>query len=268
VQVATGQKDADTGTTCPALDSDVKSYNYATLSSTIVAYMSMIEFYIYNNAYRMGLLPVNWAWVMRPELWQELTEIWPCAYNTNKCASGVTANSVVSIDGREMVALRDSMRSSLTIDINGRSYPVILDDGIFEHNNINNANCRAGEYASSIFFLPLTIQGGFPVLYREHVDYSKAAGDVSLLRGMETFWSDGGIYSWALEQIKWCYKLAAKTEQRVILRTPQLAGRIDAVKYVPLQHLRSPFPDNPYWADGGVSIRSATQTPYAVWSGR
>ena len=28
VQVATGQKDADTGTTCPALDSDVKSYNY------------------------------------------------------------------------------------------------------------------------------------------------------------------------------------------------------------------------------------------------
>jgi hypothetical protein len=83
------------------------------------------------------------------------------------------------------------------------------------------------------------------------------------------FWTDNGSYSWALEQIKWCYKLALKTERRIILRTPQLAGRIDNVKYEPLQHLRDSDPSGAYFKDGGVSLRGGmVQTPHAVWSGR
>lgn len=268
VQIATGQRDADTNVTCPALDSDVKSYNYRLLDETIVTYLSMLEHYIYFNAQTMGLLPARWIFAMRPELWQELTAIWPCAYNTNRCADAVAANSQVVLDGRDNTRERDTMRNGMYIDINGRRYDVVTDTGIFEHNNINNANLLAGEYASTIYMVPLTIVGGMPVTYREFVDYRRASGDISLLKGMETFWTDRGIYAWALEQIKWCYKLAAKTEQRVVLRAPQLAGRIDAVKYSPLQHLRSPDPDSPYFADGGVSIRGATRTPYAVWSGR
>lgn len=86
---------------------------------------------------------------------------------------------------------------------------------------------------------------------------------------METwFWTDNGVYTWALEVVKWCYKLSLKTEQRVVLRAPHLAGRIDHVRYTPLQHLREPDPSSPYWADGGVSIRGGLGTPYAAWSGR
>lgn len=267
-QIATGQRDADTGTLCPALDSDVKSYGYALMSATIVEYLSMLAYYLEYNATAMGLDPVKWVVVMRPELWFELSSIWPCAYNTNKCASAVETNGQVFIDGRENVSQRDAMRQGNFIDINGKRYDVITDTGIFEHTNVNNANVPAGNYASSIFIVPLTITGGFPVTYREYVDYSKGMPDVSLLRGNETFWSDGGMYSWALEQIKWCYKLSAKTEQRVILRAPQLAGRVDAVRYAPLQHLRSDDPASSYFADGGVSIRPMMSTPYAVWSGR
>lgn len=271
VQIATGQRDADTGNYCTALDSDVKSYAYATLSATIVTYISQLEWYIRYNARNMGLEPGSWVWVMRPDLWYELTAIWPCAYNTNRCSTAVSTNSTVFIDGRENVTERDAMRNGLYLDVNGTRYPVMLDTGIFEHNSTNNANLRPGEYASTIYFVPLTIQGGFPVTYREYVDYRQATGDISLLRGMENFfWTDNGVYSWALEQIKWCYKLAAKTEQRVVLRTPQLAGRIDAVKYSPLQHLRDPNPDSPYFADGGVSFRpeNLVSTPYSAWSGR
>jgi hypothetical protein len=206
---------------------------------------------------------------MRPDLWYELTAIWPCAYNTTRCSPAVDLNSTVFIDGRENVSERDAMRAGMYIDINGTRYPVILDTGIFEHNSTNNANCLPGQYASTIYMVPLAINGGFPVTYREYVDYRKAAPDVALLRGLEDFfWSDSGMYNWAVEQIKWCYKFAGKTEQRVVLRTPQLAGRIDAVKYSPLQHLRDPNPDSPYFADGGVSVRSGTQTPYAVWTNR
>jgi hypothetical protein len=165
-----------------------------------------------------------------------------------------------------MVAERDSMRSGQYIIVNGRRYDVILDDGVYEHNNINDANLLAGEFASSIYFVPLTVIGGFPVAYREYVDYRQAGADIAFLRGKENFWTDGGVYAWALEEKKWCYEFAAKTEQRVVLRAPQLAGRIDLVKYVPLQHLRSPFPNDPYFFDGGVSLRSiGGGLPYATW---
>lgn len=271
-QIATGQKDAISGVLCPALDSDVKSYNYQLLSSSIVTYMSMLEHYLFHNATRMGLAPVQWVIAMRPELWLELTAMWPCAYNTNRCSGGLEGNqSRVFVDGGEMVAERDSMRNGMYIDINGRRYTVVTDDGIFEHTNINNAHLLPGEYASSIYFVPVTITGGMPATYREYLNYNDgiASANVAQLRNLQTFWTDRGIYSWALNQTRWCYDLSAKTEQRIILRTPQLAGRIDAVKYVPLQHLRSPFPDSPYFYDGGVSLRNDSGvTPYAVWSGR
>jgi hypothetical protein len=163
--------------------------------------------------------------------------------------------------------MRDDMRNRKKITVNGTEYDVVLDTGIFEHNNVNNGNLAPGQYASSIFFLPLTIQGNFPVLYREHVDYrdSIATANTSLLRGMNTFWTDDGIYSWAYEEEKWCYKLAGKTEQRVVLRTPWLAGKIQHVLYTPLQHLRDADPSSPYWLNGGVSARTHTRG-YAVWN--
>jgi len=265
-QIATGQVDADTNTTCPALDSDVKDYNLNTLGVDIVQYLSQLEWYLNYNAEAMGLDPVEWVLVMRPDLWFELTAIWPCAYNTNRCSSAVGSNSTVYLDGRENVAERDAMRNGMYLDINGRRYRVIVDTGIFEHNSTNNGNLIPGQYASSIYMVPLTISGSMPVTYRQYVDYRAAAPDVRLLRGLEDFfWTDAGVYSWAVEQIKWCYKLALKTEQRVVLRTPHLAGRIDNILYEPLQHLRDPDPDSAYWFDGGVSTRSAISSPNAVW---
>jgi len=271
VQVATGQKDAEADVYCPALDSDVKSYNYRLIDGTIVTYISMLEHYIFHNATSMGLMPVSWVWAMRPELWQELSAVWPCAYYTNRCASVMTdANASVSVDGREMVAIRDSMRQGMYIEINGRRYPVVTDSGIFEHNNINNANCEAGEYASTIYMLPLSIIGGLPVTYRQYLNYNHpfVSRTVNALRGNAQFWTDDGAFEWAYEGVKYCFKLAGRTEQRVVLRTPQLAGRIDAVKYAPLQHLRDYDPSSPYHMDGGVSVLPGLQAPYSVWSGR
>lgn len=272
VQIATGHRDADTGTLCPAVDSDVKDFAYADVCGTtrsIVEYLSMLEYYLTFNATTMGLDPVSWVIVMRPQLWFELTNCWPCSYNTVRCSPSVSANGTVVIDGRENVAERDAMRNGMYININGNRYPVVTDTGIFEHTNINNGNLLRGQYASSIYMVPITIRGGMPVTYREYVDYRQAQADTSLLKGMETwFWTDNGVYTWALEVVKWCYKLSLKTEQRVVLRAPHLAGRIDHVRYTPLQHLREPDPSSPYWADGGVSIRGGLGTPYAAWSGR
>lgn len=265
-QIATGHVDADTNTAVPSLDSDVKNFGYDQVGGTgrdIVEYLSMLEFYLRYNATHMGLDPVSWAIVMRPELWFELSAVWPCRYLSNRCATSTGTNPIV-INDNVNVSARDDMRNGRYIDVNGNRYPVILDVGIFEHTNVNNANVAAGQYASSVYMVPLTITGNFPVTYREHLDYRAGATDAGLLRGNETFWTDDGVYSWAYEETKWCYKLSVKTQQRIILRTPQLAGKIDAVLYEPLQHIRSFDPASPYHFDGGVST-VADETSYAVW---
>jgi hypothetical protein len=142
---------------------------------------------------------------------------------------------------------------------------VIIDDGIFEFNVTNNGNCLAGQYASSVYFVPLSIDGGFPVTYFEYVDYRQTSKETAFLNGKETFWTDDGRFMWAYEGINFCYKLKLKIEPRIVLRTPQLAGRIDHVKYVPLQHLRSSNPaDTNYFMDGGASTWPDT-TKRHVW---
>jgi hypothetical protein len=270
VQIATGQKDAETGTLAPSLDSDVKNYNFQALGPNIVEYICMEEWYLQNNARKMGLDPVEYVIVMRPDLFGELTAVWPIVYNTtrgNVVAS--TQNVSITLDGRTNVEERDAMRNGHYLDVNGKRYNVILDDGVFEKNSTNSAGLIKGQYASSIYFVPLTM-AGMPVTFRQYLDYRQAQPDVGLLKGMnDFFWTDNGLFSWAYTQSKWCFKLSLLTEQRVVLRTPQLAGRIDNVKYEPLQHLRDADASSPYFVDGGVSLRNTGNfTPYAAWTSR
>jgi hypothetical protein len=266
-QIATGQVDADTNTACPALDSDVKDFNYNDVCGTtldIVEYLSMMMYYLEYNADAMGLAPVSYAIVMTKGLWYELSACWPCSYMSNRCRNSGGTN-ILSVNDNTNVNERDRMRRDMVIPVNGKEYPVIIDDGIYEYNSTNSASVAAGSFASAIYAVPLVISGGFPTTYIEYVDYRQAMPDTSLLQGLEEFfWTDNGRFSWAIDNNRWCYQLSAKIEQRVILRTPQLAGKIQRVGYTPLQHLRDSDADSPYNYDGGVSMRSAS-TYYAVW---
>jgi hypothetical protein len=268
-QIATGQVDAHTNVACPALDSDVKNFGYSNVCGStrdIVEYVSALEYYLRFNAEHMGLNPVSWVFVMRPQLWEELSACWPCRYLTNRCDTNAGGHSPIGvINDNVNINMRDAMRQGMYLDVNGQRYPVITDMGIFEHTNVNNGNLLPGQYASTIYMVPLTITGGFPVTYMEYADYRLAGADKALLNGTEQFWwTDNGQYSWAIEYVKWCFKLSVKTEPRIVLRTPQLAGRIDAVMYQPLQHTREFDPASSYFADGGVSLRG-NQRFYSVW---
>jgi len=274
-QITTGIMDADiSGKLCPALDSDVKNFGYSDVDGNdkdIAEYLSSMMWYLKFNAQRMGLLPVEWVLVMRPELWFELSAIWPCRYFTSRC-SVIDNNSVIDatpwVNSEGMVELRDDMRQDMYLPVNGTQYRVVIDDGINELDPTSDQNLSPGEYASSLYAVPLTILGNFPVTYREYLDYRAGDSEVAVFSGdvRPDFWTDNGIFSWAVDQQLWCYQLGMKTEQRVILRTPQLAGRIDYIKYTPTQHLRSPFPSSDYFEDGGVSVRPENRTSYAVWS--
>lgn len=266
VQIVTGQKDALTGTLCPSLDPDVKDFNYQEVGSStndIAEYLEMVEYYLKSNDMASGL-NVNRVLVMRPQLWQRLTQVWPVKYNTLPQGLWGTDNGQrLMIDGTDMTRQRDVMRNAKVITVNGTDYPVIPDVGIFEQNSTNDANLAAGQFASSIYFLPLTANG-IPVLFREYLDYNLFGSEIFRMDKQDFWTTDNGVYSWAIEKNKWCHKFALKTEQRIVLRAPQLAGRIDNVMYSPLQHLRDADFDSPYHVNGGVSTRSATSYQ-AVW---
>jgi hypothetical protein len=55
-------------------------------------------------------------------------------------------------------------------------------------------------------------------------------------------------------------------EPRIILLTPHLAGRLQNVVYVPLQHERESLPSDPYWVDGGVSTARAAPSFHSDWN--
>jgi len=271
-QIATGQLDADIpGKLCPALDSLVQEFAYASIASTtsdIVLQLSSMLWYLENNAMGMQLDPVEFVIVMRPTLWFELSGQWPCRYLTNRCTSAA-GTEVSVINDSTNVDLSTAMRAGMYLPINGKNYRVVVDQGIYEYTATTSPNyLNAGQFASTIYIVPLTILNGYPVLTRQYLNYNDAIGKANTApfsQYRKDFWSDNGIFSWAYDGILWCYKLAAKTEQRILLRTPQLAGRIDHVMYEPTQHLRAWDPDSDYFLDGGISNRPASRTSYAVW---
>lgn len=271
-QIATGQVDAESNTAVPAADSLIYNFAYNEIDGStldIVEILSMAAYQLQDLAERTNMTPVTWALVMRPEAWFELSAVWPCRYLTHRCAAPNVTGFSINVTGAEQVAMRDAMRAGRTITINGVQYPVIIDDGIFEHTNVNNASVPRGSWASSIYFVPLRVRGNFPVLYWEHIDYTQLGRQLAPMGAGQKnvpFWTDNGRYLWVYRDNGYCFDLQVKLEPRIILRTPHLAAKIQNVRYSPMEHLRSPFPDSPYWQNGGVSFRPQDTDGYAIWN--
>jgi hypothetical protein len=269
ILIGTGKVDALTNTACPSMDSDVKDFAYQDVCSgspSIVETMTYLLRYVSKNARAMGLDPVDFRWAMREELFYELTSCWPCSYLSFRCNS-LSADVVAQMSASDAIQMRDSMRQGRYLIVDGRRVPVILDDGIAEDTNTNNANLAAGQFASDIYLLPFSVLGNYSTLYLEYQDFSAGAGDIQLANlGDRIWWTDGGKFIWTKSTSQWCFTLTSLIKPRVILRTPFLAGRIQNVKYTPLQHTRQPFPDDGYFVNGGVQSARSVPTYYAEWS--
>lgn len=285
--VRTGYVDLTTGTTCEGADSFIMNWGWQDIAATqangydIVGYLSAMEWYVMHNVTRMGFDPTRHVLCMSPGMWQELSAIWPCRYWTNKCTGTATAvaNGLsINVGGEEQIMMRDRMRQSLTLEINGHTYPVILCDGMTEfHGNPGlpnfNANVPNGSYGGSIFFLPLSVRDGVKSLYWETLDYSKADVVISDSRSNQNFWTDGGRIFWTVDRLRGCFKMNAEMDMRLVLKTPHLAARLDGIVYSPLVHLRSPFDKldathaDPYFVKGGVAERvNPADSWYTPWN--
>lgn len=229
-----------TGTTdasnCAALNSDVKDFTdygdgIVGGSGSIFQVMQELEHTLFMRAQQMGL-QVETAIVMPAVHWNEITKVLPCEMAGDGC-SGATVNANDGGNGLFNVAMREEMRRSMRVTLNGRSYPVILDDAITYTYAAANTS-----YTADIFFLPLTANGE-PVLYLEHKNYALVSqtlrpvsrANMNLMEGF----SDGGRYLFKVQENSFCFEVQGKTEPRLIFRAPHLAGRIQNVEVRPLQ---------------------------------
>lgn len=263
--VATGHTDVIDQTSCPSLDSDVKDMNYLTVeddAATLFSYMTMVYRYVKHNAETMGFMPVQWAWVMKDSLFRKLADYWPCVYASFRC--NATANDVSNnVDGLAMKRMSDEMYTGRFLQIDGERIPVVLDDAIpYEHNG-TNGDLPSGSFASDVYLLPFSVRGGLQTLFMEYFDYSQGVMQgITDGRLSNEFWTDGGRFLWTTSRTKWCVNWSAKIEPRLRLLTPQLAGRLENIKWTPLQAFREPLPTQGYFVDGGIT--SEDNTPYTI----
>lgn len=259
--------DAKTGQLAPALQSDVRDFGSVDVTGAAGAaaiVTTMVDMYRHAkyNANRMRFAPVTFAWVMKEQLFNELADIWPCSYLTNRCVTVDGSGKTVFVDAQSQIDMRVAMRQGMYLLIDDVPVRVITDDGLAE-TEINNTTLT---YSSDIYLVPLTVRGGRPVLFWEYFDYSKgSAPAIQDGRATDIFWTDRGVYLWARQTTyNTCVIWQAETRMRVILETPQLAGRLQNVNYSISKHLRETLPGQSYYLDGGVTSRTA-DTLYNTW---
>lgn len=265
--VGTGKVDIISGNTCPALDSDVRDFNYldaAANAVTLVETLTDMWRYVNDIASRTGLDPTTWTFVMRRNLFNEIADVWPCAYGTYRCTVDNVADSTIArvmVDGMAQRGMADDIRNGLYLLIDGVRVPVLIDDFIPEETDTTSANVDAGEFASDIYLIPLQVRGGIVSTYLEYFDFSKGVMQEIMTGKLgNEYWTDGGRFLWTYARTAWCAEWWAKIEPRLRLLTPHLAGRLQNVLYSPLKHYREDEPDSDYFFDGGNYERSSA--PY------
>lgn len=266
--INTGHTDALTNTACPSVDSLVTDFHYGNISSSggdLVDVMTYQYRYVKDLAFRTGVSPVRWVWAMRPEVFQEITAVWPCAYLTYRCSFGDNDAARVLVDGNEQVRMRDEMRSGQYLLVDGERVEVVLDDGIPEVSQTQNGNVPPAAFSSSIFLVPMSILGGQAVTYLEYFDFGNPS--ISSARELApNMFRVEGPWITTHKVRNWCIQLQTKIEPRLVLRTPWLAARLDHVVASPLIRMRQPFPENPYYVEGGVGTNRPGPSYYNLWS--
>lgn len=255
--IRTGYVDAITGERCETTDSLVLSASFADVADNGVAMVNMLV-----NAYhtrkdlaeRTGVMPVRWVLAMRPEVFFELSAVWPCAYLTYRCALEGITGAVVNIDAAEQTRMRDDFRNGRYLLIDGDRVEVVLDDGIRRETSTEAAGVPEAATASSVYLIPMSVVGGRAVTYLEYADFNNPSLQAAL--GNMVLARVEGPWITTVRQTNWCVQWQTKIEPRLVMRTPWLAARIDNVVTSPLLNTVTPFPDDPYaFPTGGTNTR-------------
>jgi hypothetical protein len=255
--INTGYQDYIQQQACPAADSVVANFQNlnigtGTNGASLVATISSIWYYLNRKADENGMAPVKWIIAMHPELFHEVTAIWPCTYLTARCV--MPTGGAVQLDARDQTNMRDAMRKGRYLEIEGEMVQVVPDSTI-------RRTDVGGAFRSKIYFIPLTGRAGaIPITFKRYFDYSNDAAAKGVLARLGSLAgmfdvSDNGKFLWSFDKNNTCIQIQAIGRRTLVLRAPYLAASISNILYSPVRAEASWDPADPYFQNGGVTSR-------------
>lgn len=259
-------------TTCTAANSDIYNFGHDLVGGSgrdIVAYIEMAEDHTFFKAEMQGLSPFD-GWIfMRPELWREISAVWPVRqYQSLLSQIALFSNGRVVINAGEALSDRDRFRQLQVLPINGRVYRIVTDNSMRLYTPTDNALILPGQYSGDIVFVPATVMDSVPVTFFENYNHDNAQSMSiqQLVGGDMTFTSDGGLFRWFVNFKNGCLQLGWEFSPRLKVKTPQLGWRINNVKFQPLRKFIDPDPASSYFVDGGVINQDSDDRFYTSYS--
>ena len=256
--INTGKIDAANGQRCAAADSIVIDLNGTSINTSGGTVYSILA-NVMNNLERLSeqlSLDVKWGIAMRYGAWLTLTNVWPCIYATTGCISGGNIIRTASLE--EATNMRDEIRNTRQLPIEGKYYEVIVDDAIAE---TIAAGGTVGTYQSDIYIVPLTANGE-PMLFWEYfpmVEQAIAAANQLAPGGYFDTLDNGRFLFSRLSPTHTCVQVEIIERPRLVLMAPFLAARIQNLRYTYSVHEREWDPNSTYFVNGGLPV---TPLPY------
>lgn len=240
--VNTGKFDAYTQAYCTALDSFL--LNFANNNPAADgAFAIRTWFHRMVNQFRVRASGAGLDWttsqmyiVMTPNLWDCVARVYACA-GLDLCAL-TNAQNRTSQDASQAQARYEQYLSSMELPIDGRMYPVVLDNLIPETTGQANGIC------SDIYFITTDISGR-TITYGNYQDFNKTYGRVrnelvSMFGSDDIAITDNGRFALTRSNVRGCFDIQAYVKPRIVAEMPQLLGRI---RNVCCNVTGSPYPD-------------------------
>lgn len=255
--ISTGKADALTETLCPGLDSYIRDYGDAVVgvagAPNIVRELSGL---IRTINYRIDGAGMNsdsadTIIVMHPRHWDIIANIWYCDYGIICQNTGATNN----YDALALAERRDELLRSRMLPIDGKRYPVILD------NLMTNSPSPYGsstKFCGDIFVITRSVDGE-TVTWGEYQDFSRTtAPEIAYWRAnygnQPISITDGGRFMHApTTSGGFCFDARVLNKPRLIMKMPWTSGRLDNVCTLPIgEYADVTGSDGLYELDGGI----------------
>jgi hypothetical protein len=262
--VNTGKYDGYTQLACNALDSFLLNFanNNPTADGTYAIrqwfHRMVSQFRIRANAAGLDWDTATMYIVMTPNLWDCVARVWSCA-GVDLCA--VSGQNRVVVNGDQAQARYENTINRMVLSIDGKEYPVVLDNQIPETTGQANGIC------SDIYFITTDISGR-TITYGQYQNFNQTYGRirnefVSMYGSDDIALTDNGRYALIRSNSRGCFDIQAVVRNRIVLEMPQLTGRI---RNVCCNVLGEPFPDpsgsGRVYAKGGGRTTTPVSTLY------
>jgi len=238
--INTGKVDDKTQIACDGLDSFLLNYaNNNPQSDDALAITNYFRRIVNQLATRADRAGLDWDSstmyiVMTPNTWDCVARAYACQ-GIDLCT---TNSATMNADNTQAQARYEEYLNRMALPVNGRWYPVVLDNNITQTTGQTNGIC------SDIYFITTDINGE-TVTFGQYQDFNKTYGAirnelVSMFGSDDIAITDNGRFALVRDNSRGCFDVQIYIKPRLVAMMPFLLGRLQNVC---CNVLGEPFPD-------------------------